>query len=81
MQGYSPADKSHLSLILALSREASGVKGQESIYLCNSFCQPAKKKGSRVVFFHFGTILGHPKHHYVDAKEMQKKSNIAEMKT
>lgn len=58
MQGYSPADKSHLSLILALTREASGVKGQESIYLCNSFCQPAKKKGSRVVFFSFWYWLG-----------------------
>lgn len=41
---------------LVLAREASGVKGQESTYLCNSFRHPEKKKEVGC-FFHFGTGL------------------------
>lgn len=72
MQDYSPADRSDLSLILFLAREASGVEGQESIYLCNSFCQPENEKEVECCF-HFGTDLGHAEHHYLDVEEMQKK--------
>lgn len=43
MQESFPAGKCHLSLILVLTGEGRVVKGKESMCLCSSLCQPARK--------------------------------------